>query len=115
MEATVSIGILWNPTISFSLSEDYRLNGNPATGEWTATLKDGKISWNGEFYDELLFKPQQADSSFRIKDVVIGINFHWERKEDQQFQGALKLIADKDQLIAINILSVGLSYECYFV
>lgn len=106
MEATVSIGILWNPTISFSLSEDYRLNGNPATGEWTATLKDGKISWNGEFYDELLFKPQQADSSFRIKDVVIGINFHWERKEDQQFQGALKLIADKDQLIAINILSV---------
>lgn len=106
MEATVSVGILWNKTISFSLGQDYHLNDKPAAGEWTAELKNGKISWNGGLYDELFFTPQQADSAFWIKDVVIGINFHWERKEDQQFQGALKLIADKDQLIAINILSV---------
>ena len=106
MEAIVSIGILWHKSISFSLNEDYSINGNPATGEWTAELKEGKISWNGELHDELLFKPQHKTSSFGIKDVVIGINFHWERKEDQQFQGSLKLIVDKDQLIAINILSV---------
>jgi SpoIID/LytB domain len=106
MEATVSIGILWNKSISFSLGEDYSFNGKPAEGEWTAGLKDGKVSWNGGLYDELIFQPQQATSSFRIKDVVIGINFHWERKEDQQFQGSLKLIVDNDQLIAINILSV---------
>lgn len=106
MEATVSVGILWNKTINFSLSEDYQLNGNPAAGEWAAELKDGKISWNGGLYDELLFKPQQENASFRIKDVVIGLNFHWERKEDQEFQGSLKLIVDKEQLIAINILSV---------
>lgn len=106
MEATVSVGILWDKTISFSLGENYYINNNPATGAWTAKLKDGKINWNGELHDELLFQSQHADSSFGIRDVVIGINFHWERKEDQQFQGNLKIIVDKDQLIAINLLSV---------
>lgn len=106
MEAIVSVGILWDKSISFSLGNDYQLNGQPAAGEWTARLKDGKIEWNGGLYNELFFKPEQEDSSFIIKDVVIGINFHWERKEDQRFQGALKLIVDNDQVIAINHLPV---------
>lgn len=106
MEAIVNVGILWNRMISFSLGEDYYIAGKPASGLWTAELQQGKIAWNGGLHDELLFEPRQRDASFLIKDVVIGIGFHWERKEDQQFQGALKLIVDGDQLIAINRLSV---------
>jgi len=37
---------------------------------------------------------------------VIGINFHWERKENQRFKGALKLIVENEQLTAINHISV---------
>jgi len=36
--------------------------------------------------------------------VVIGINFHWERKEDQQFKGSLEFIVENEKLTAINIL-----------
>ena len=45
-------------------------------------------------------------SSFELKDVVIGINFHWERKEDQQFKGHLKLIVENNMITAINIVSL---------
>lgn len=106
MEAIVQVGILWNKHLSFSLSEDYHIKGNPVQGEWTAELKQGRIAWNGGLYNELIFEPHGPDASFKIKDVVIGIGFHWERKEDQQFQGALKLVVDKDRLIAINCLPV---------
>jgi SpoIID/LytB domain protein len=44
--------------------------------------------------------------SFELKDAVIGINFHWERKEDQQFQGHLKFIIENDMITAVNIVSL---------
>lgn len=106
METTVSVGIVWKSEITFVLDKQYYINDETASGEWHATLEDGRIKWNGSLHDELVFKPNTENASFRIKDVVIGINFHWERKEDQEFQGALKLVVDKDQLIAINVLSV---------
>jgi SpoIID/LytB domain protein len=34
------------------------------------------------------------------------VNFHWERKEDQKFAGALKIIVEKDKLTAINVIGV---------
>ncbi len=40
-------------------------------------------------------------STFRISDVTIGIRFHWERKEDQVFQGNLILTARSENNIAI--------------
>jgi SpoIID/LytB domain protein len=44
--------------------------------------------------------------SFELKNVVIGIDFHWEQKEDQQFRGELKLMIDDDNILAINTLDV---------
>lgn len=106
METTVSVGILTNESITFVLSQGYTLNNQSANGEWTAVIHKNHIEWNGRLYDELFFVPKDSNSSFGIKDVVIGINFHWERKENQQFQGALKLIVDEGKIVAINILSV---------
>lgn len=41
--------------------------------------------------------------TFTLRDVTIGINFHWERKEDQTFEGSLRLLAAPDGTItAIN-------------
>ena len=51
--------------------------------------------------------PQQgAPAFFELKDVTIGINFHWERKEVQKFKGELKIIVEGEQLTAINIISI---------
>lgn len=106
MEPKVSVGILWNKKITFILNEAYLYQGQETSGENTVSFIDGKIVWNGNAYDELYFEPQHKYASFTIKDVVIGINFHWERKEDQEFQGALKLIVENDTITAINIIGV---------
>ena len=37
-------------------------------------------------------------------DVVIGIHFHWERKETQRFNGSLKFIVIDDEVQAIDIV-----------
>ena len=37
-----------------------------------------------------------------LRDVVIGIGFHWERNEDQVFEGDLHLEADGDGITVVN-------------
>jgi SpoIID/LytB domain protein len=38
--------------------------------------------------------------------VTIGVNFHWERKENQSFRGSLRLIVEHGAICPVNILSV---------
>lgn len=106
MEPKVSVGILWNKQINFVLNSGYKVLGDTIQGDNTVTFDGGQIVWNGNIYNELLFEPTSQDASFTLNDVVIGINFHWERKEDQEFQGALKLIVENDMITAINVIGV---------
>ena len=60
-----------------------------------------------EITDEIIFEPQEPDNeSFLIRDVVIGVKFHWERKEKQRFTHSLKLIKDNGKITAINIVPI---------
>lgn len=106
MEPKVKVGILWNKEITFVLHTPYSFEGKEISGEHTVEQSGNKIKWNGVEYDTLMFEPLGNDASFTLKDVVIGINFHWERKEDQRFQGALSLIIDNDVMTAVNVLPV---------
>jgi SpoIID/LytB domain protein len=55
---------------------------------------------------EVTFAPA-GDGSFLLHDVTIGINFHWERREDQVFEGGLRLLALPDGTVtAINVIGV---------
>ena len=82
-------------------------DGTESSGMQKAIYRDGKIHWQGKEYNELSFTPQQgAPAFFELKDVTIGINFHWERKEVQKFKGELKIIVEGEQLTAINIISI---------
>ncbi len=57
--------------------------------------------------DEIIFEPQEPENeSFLIRDVVIGVKFHWERKEKQRFTHSLKLIKDNGKITAINIVPI---------
>lgn len=38
--------------------------------------------------------------------MTIGINFHWERKENQSFRGSVMFIVENSKVTAINILGV---------
>jgi len=106
-EPKVHVGILSEPQIAFNLPTPYRMGGTEVSGQQTVTYDAGKIRWNGRLYDELLFEPHnESTDAFELLDVTIGINFHWERKENQRFLGALKIIVEEDKLTAINMIKV---------
>lgn len=105
-QPTIQVGILKQTEIKFVLRGEFVVNGGDETvsGEGIVTLSDGQILYNGLRYDSLLFSSADEESSFDLVDVVIGIHFHWERKETQRFKGALKFILLDGELQAINIV-----------
>ena len=105
-EPEVSVGIVSGQEIHFTLNKPYTAKGETLTGQQTVSIAEGSILWNGNQYRELTFTPLAADASFSLEDVTIGVNFHWERKETQVFQGTLKLVVEVDKICAINQLPV---------
>ena len=103
----VRVGIMNEPQVEFILNNDYLVNGERVTGNQLARCVDGMVEWNGKRYHDLLFEPVNVDKdSFTLENVTIGVSFHWKRKEDQTFRGALHLIVENDKITTINILSV---------
>lgn len=105
-EPSVTVGILSEEKIDFVFNGTYLHDSLPVEGTQEARIEQGRIGWNGRLYDQLVFTPQQADHSFCLKGVTIGVKFHWERREDQTFRGALKLIVEGDRITAINELGI---------
>ncbi|WP_444091971.1 SpoIID/LytB domain-containing protein [Bacteroides sp.] len=106
-EPKVQVGILSEPQIEFILLDSYHIKGKEIAGRQVVTYVDGQIRWQGHLYDELLFEPMHEESdAFELLNVTIGINFHWERKEDQRFMGALKIIVENEKLTGINVIHV---------
>ena len=105
-EPEVAVGIVSGRRITFALHAGYTAGGQDVSGEQEVTLSDGAILWNGAHYHELFFLPDARNSSFSLKNVTIGVNFHWERQETQTFLGKLHLLAEDGKIWAINELSV---------
>jgi SpoIID/LytB domain protein len=108
-EPQLRVGIMYQPEIIFRLNETYLLspNGVPYEGIHKVNYREGKIWLNDEPTDEeiLIFRPvRYREASFELNDVTIGIQFHWERKEDQTFKGSLEIRIENEKLTAINIL-----------
>lgn len=105
-EPIVSVGIVSASKLCFSLNAPYTVCSLEQCGKQVVELSEGRILWENNFYDELLFEPTDAQSSFTLEDVTIGVNFHWERKEAQTFLGKLRFIVENNNICAINELSV---------
>ena len=103
----VKVGIMNEPEVNFVLFGEYRLaDGTIVTGEQHAEVTaEGQVAWNGTVADVVTFEPSE-NGYFELKGVTIGVNFHWERKEDQRFSGALHLIVENGKLTAVNVLPV---------
>lgn len=114
MEPKIKVGIVFAPIISFTLNGKFRHveTGLELEGYGEAVLQNNKleIHINGtqipaSFPFDL--EPVSYESSdFVLHKVTIGINFHWERQEDQKFKGALRIIQEDGKLTAINILNL---------
>ena len=103
---TIDIGILLSEQINFDFIGEYLLDGVAFSGQCSVTVDGGRILFNGAHYERLQFEPSGSDSSFLLHDVVIGVNFHWQRCENQRFCGELIFILESGRLRAVNRLSV---------
>lgn len=54
------------------------------------------------------FEPEEGntEATFCILNVQIGIGFHWDRREDQLFNGSLSFVVEGGMLWAVNTLGV---------
>jgi SpoIID/LytB domain protein len=109
-EPNVTVAILTSPEIKFELYGNFKSDEHDTVfnGKYSSSLENNfiKITKGDEsftFKKPITFVPQEYESdSFLLKDVIIGIQFHWEQKENQRFRGSLKLIKADDKIIAVN-------------
>ena len=102
----IDIGILRAAQIKFGLIGEFMLNGVPVYGENAVTVEENLLCFCGERYETLSFVPRTDDGCFELHDVVIGVGFHWQRKEKQLFKGELRFIVEDGEARAINRLFV---------
>ncbi|VAX19030.1 Amidase enhancer [hydrothermal vent metagenome] len=113
-EPNVSVAIITDKQISFELHGEFLCSykKNKCSGTYVAKVNGNAIeiingSESTTVDDNTIFSPSDLISeSFRIKGVLIGKQFHWQRKENQIFLGSLKLIIEGDQVTAINVIPV---------
>ena len=102
----VKVGIVSATEMHFTLNGTYIAKGEEITGSQVVSISEGSIMWRDVQYRELMFMPKSGEASFTLEDVVIGVNFHWERKQTQTFSGSLRLVVEEDKICAINELPV---------
>lgn len=107
-EPTVEVGIMRENEIKFSFLGDFKQENSESilNGDFSVSFCNGKILFNSISYDTLVFTPLSDSNTFELKNVTIGINFHWQRQENQQFKGAIKFIVLDGKIQAINIIHV---------
>jgi SpoIID/LytB domain protein len=109
----IEVGIIAKSELMFEINCDFHTEQKeklPA-GEYTALLKNNQIviqtrSNEINFGNLLKLSPEKNTSYFELKNVIIGVDFHWEQKENQRFNGALKLIPEEGKVRAINLIGL---------
>lgn len=102
----VDIGVLRAPQIKFDLIGNFASDVPFLEKENTVSVAEGSLCLNGVACSSINFQPQDTDSLFVLHDVVIGVGFHWQRKENQTFRGALLFIIEDGEVRAVNRLPV---------
>ena len=121
-EPTIRVGLMTGAQQArITLSEGYADEaGDPlGAGDYVARLVDDGVVLAADGFGPdvraaraLRLSPNDFDSCrVTVHDVTIGIDFHWQRKEAQQFQGALVIQATDSGLTIINELPL----ESYLV
>jgi peptidoglycan hydrolase-like amidase len=95
--------------VSGYLAGTYMVEGSgPASGPFSARVSGGTIVLTRDNGHEiargaLIRLTAPAGAAFRLYNVTIGNSFHWERTEEQAFQGGLILrLSGQGRLAAIN-------------
>ena len=107
-EPRLRIGVMSRDEIIVALPRGYvGPEGECAEGEHALRRHPGGVEYRGCVYETVLFSPEGGGCAapFELRDVTIGVNFHWERSENQRFSGSLRVIPSEDapdEIIAVN-------------
>jgi stage II sporulation protein D len=110
----MTVGIIdRRPEIACCLNGDFYVESfGPVSGKFLARATPSAIMLIDDHKREVAHSPfiklvSHKDSTFTLFNVTIGISFHWERAEDQAFQGNLILRHREDGTItAINEINL---------
>ncbi len=110
----IKVGIMTDLEVSCTLKGDYLIEHLAIIFSGILKVKvlgsgiclvSGDQSWMCP--DRINFRPlEPLTSSFILPKVTIGIDFHWERKEDQVFKGSLGFMRYQDTIQVINEISI---------
>ena len=112
IQPKIEVGILACEELRFVLAGSFEYNNTPFYGgEFHATIQNNQVVIKNKLGSEkkagsMHFSPVGNNSFFELKDVTIGVNFHWEQHENQQFKGSLKLIPENGKVRAINLINL---------
>ena len=111
-EPIITVGIMHAERIGFFFDSPFRCEELPNItfdGEYEVFYSEaGRVRFFDQEFDSLHFTPIEEqdytaeDGYFELEDVVIGINFHWERKETQRFKGGLTFMIEHSKVVAVN-------------
>ncbi len=111
----IAVGILASSKIEFRLIGTFKIGSEEcqtlAPGNYTVrAINDQMIIESHELTlnssSPITLEPVSPNNTFILKKVTIGIDFHWEQKEDQRFSGKLKFIKEGNQVWAINLINL---------
>jgi len=114
-EPKIKVGICLGTKITINLLNEYYIKniGILLYGRYNALISNDIItifdSGDNVIYSnkEISILPSKQDkNTFEIEDVTIGIDFHWEKKENQRFCGDLDLIIEDNNVSAINNVKI---------
>lgn len=110
----ISVGIVSGSGLTVTFNGQYTTEDGERklSGRFTALSREGGLLLKSETETveagtEINLKPENYENcSFTLHAVTIGVDFHWQRNEDQTFMGILRFIVRGGVIIAVNILPV---------
>lgn len=108
----IEVGILACEELRFILAGSFEYNNTPFYGgEFHAICQNNQILIKNKLGAEkkagsINISPVGNNSFFELKNVTIGVNFHWEQQENQRFKGSLKLVPENGKVRAINLIDL---------
>ncbi len=105
-EPHITVGIVADANLRFRLLGDFVSDSGEYfhAGEYCAESIPGEESFyiGNTVYSSLILSPCCESSFFELPEVIIGVEFHWQRSESQRFSGKLRMVCVDDKVWAIN-------------
>ena len=94
--------------VEFRLDGPWKLAGRSVPAGWFRAASGGGhvrlVAPDGRIVDLGALPPMEPagrEATFTVRGVAIGLNFHWQRRQDQSFPGALELVPDAEGGLAV--------------